>query len=397
MFSPRKSITRFTSYFCTPLLLGVIILFNYACESSDTTAVKQHGQLRQLLLPATGKAVNTADYFELLDTLPLQLGDAPPIGHARKLVAEEDRIYLLATAPQSGATTLYILSATGQLLHAVQNSEDFFFALHIDDFVLWEDHLYLLDGREQAIHQLDLAGQLVRTRKLPFYAKELLIRREGGQPVFYFYKADMANNGEDEAYFYRLLQTDTSFQVKRGWQPFKIAPYTERTLLHLDNSLFAWDDEVIFLPGFSDTLYSLQPDSLQPYLFVDFGKQALPAASREKPVPQMLQDMRERGYRAGVSHFYAYGPSGQFYYLQGQELHYTRFDLAAGTVDTYTKVANATGELYVYPLTATADKLYAVVNEFTLAQMPEDYTFSAFEEDVLASGQTFLVVSRYRQ
>lgn len=279
----KQDIELSVKYTTTSLFLGnrvslfvFIILFACSCQESGVNKKIVKSQDGYLIHPVSPEntVVLSSNQLSDLKFIPLEATDNSYVTDIAKL--ERDTTtgfwYIL---DRNNPSVICVFNGEGKFIKNIKylgrGPGEY---QRINDFYISDGNwIEFLEGETQKIIRYDLKNDsLITEKKIPFYAYNYSYLENGN---YVFYKNSQAKNQEDEKYFYRLLVTDTDFNLIRTGLPFELELGVNISIMN-PNALTRTSGGLTFNQFNADTLYSIYEDTIKINHVLDFGDYVVP-------------------------------------------------------------------------------------------------------------------------
>lgn len=238
-----------------------------------------------------------ADIFSEFEEIPLVTTQSRPIGKVLKIIYLADRFVILHHYTDYNQRYVSVFDREGKNEFDLEPNEDNFHSFYPLDIAVTEPNQFsVLEGNSNTLFHYSISGKLNGRQKLPF--KAINFTFDPDQKMYAFHKNYQAMDLEDKRYFYNLLFTDTTFQVREAYFPFDIA-VGSRTIVNFPFPLQrAKDGRVYFAQVFADSIYAFHRAKLDTDATIHLG---LPGAvssqwqESRSPNTAEIQEMLDQG------------------------------------------------------------------------------------------------------
>ncbi|MFN4146864.1 MAG: 6-bladed beta-propeller [Runella sp.] len=306
----------------------------------------------------------------------------------------DNRFYLLGrTTSSTVLNRLSIFTKEGHELFSL-SAEDTKEILKkesfIDDFALINDNLYVLLGKSQTILVFDPSYTLIRQQKIPFVASRFLKTNTG----FVFYKTLNPNDFEKSKYFHHIIYTNNEFDFKVGYFPFDIKE-GERVYFDMNEPMVKENSNIYYTTCFNDTVYQIEESSINPKISINFETGIIrPSTFKDIHEVSVLLFSSENFKPFGISGF---NETDKFIFFQTGQNASTIIYLKDKKMvkNHYFKFIESDLGILPPPLGIYQNKLYGVIDEDKLSQIPEKFykkINTDIYEKVVESNSIFLYI-----
>ncbi|MDR0558985.1 MAG: 6-bladed beta-propeller [Prevotellaceae bacterium] len=233
----------------------IFTVFFCAYAASCTENIETHVNVQTITL--SDEELNTkykaSDIFEDITLIPLETADEILIGEVSKIEIIDSMIYIL----DRQSKTFMSFDMNGQVVTKIHNvgqgPSDY---IYPRDFTLLKNKdILILDEIEKLIH-FKSDGSHYRTYQLPFYADDF---ESVNDTLFIFSGAT-----SDKAIYVWNITTNRIINT--------FFEYDKKHMGKIFKPLIRYADNIYFERQYSSVIYSVTPEQVTKYWFIDFGK-----------------------------------------------------------------------------------------------------------------------------
>lgn len=239
-----------------------LVAFAFGCggESGIEEAVDQvekQDNFQSYQLDLRGESIPFAQLIDEIKITRLEETKESLLGYVRQIEFYEDKMVI----PSGDEGSIFVFSRTGEFLNTInrrgEGPEDY---TGYNDIWLEGDTLALYNYRT-SINRYDLEGSFISSDRMLEHAAHLH-PYEGG------YALDMNYRISQDTLMYSLITLGEDLTIDKTFLPFSKVPgfwvsFTAKTI-------FPNEEDLLYFPMMSDTVYRIETDSVVPYIHYDF-------------------------------------------------------------------------------------------------------------------------------
>lgn len=335
-------------------ILSLIFCFVFlfiSCINEDK------GKVETISLDPTNlQKVDDSNLIKEITFLKLSANDDAIIGSIWNLQITEDRIYVLDAF---NSVALFVFDKEGELLFKIDNygrgPGEFMgpYAFTVDRY---ENQIIIFDGRGRKLCFYDIEdGSFIEERMIKHEISRLAATKD--RYIFYL------NNSVTGNTKHNLIITDKEFSIKD--ERLEIIPDMIGYQLELPVNFSSYNNNLFFTAPADYNIYrsSIDEESFEKYLKIDFGKRNLPASYYEQ-FDNNQRRKEEIGTSANsISNYFETDNFRFFKYVVGTDQHYFYLeskntnDIVHTTYQQFTEKISSVGPLMPWPNAAIDNEL----------------------------------------
>lgn len=260
-----------------------VLLFSASCSES----VKKEVVTAPVELKIEPEAIQTAYDLNKFEFIPLEFNDLSLVGAIDKLIVEKDKIYIL---DKEIAKSVLCFSITGKFLfkiNSIGDGEGKFSKPF--DLVLFNESLQILDKIQKKILVFDLEGNYKHEKPIPF--EEQVVNFFPLNQDFTAFHMDGRSFGSEETDFIRVLGNKDSTSTIQG-----VTDIGSTDAYQIPIEFSKHDGEVSFLHAWTDTIYKISEEKIEPAYLLNFGANRLDEKVKKLPLMDMRKFIMENPY-----------------------------------------------------------------------------------------------------
>ncbi len=272
-------------------LISLVTLFLFiSCANEETSRVPT-AELQEISVNVDEVVdeLKMSDYFSGLSYVPLKSPEGVPIGRIRKFIINEDRLAFYDEA----ANRVWVYSKSGQYQNHVtiplgRGPGEI---IRMNDVIVDESGLIHAFG-EFKIVVYNLDGEYVRETNFDFFIYAFTYLEN--DDLYVGYAGNSLNTQMNNSHAgHNLLFFDSNGRVVDSAIP--IPNGREHMKAGVPNKFPTYEDETLFFPHLSDTVYTVESGSSVPRYLLDYGDQSIPEEvfSRRKNYSDVVYEWRE--------------------------------------------------------------------------------------------------------
>lgn len=233
----------------------------FACDSSKEKSSQVKTYVVQL------EEASNADFYTMFDSityLPLQTVKGNEIGRVGRILYEQEKFFVLDDLAQC----VYIFRVDGQYdckIDAIGNGVGEY--VRITDLAIDPigQQVKIWDGMQMKIVSYDMEGHFVKETKFPVSSTPLHICLLDSCHFAF----DFQRGSSDKQWMYHLIISDEAFSKPKEC----FLPYDRPVSVSFSPrvTLQKFSDEIIYIPLYSSTLYTIDSVGITPRYAFDFG------------------------------------------------------------------------------------------------------------------------------
>lgn len=233
------------------------------------------------------EAIQTAYDLNKFELIPLELNDLSLVGAIDKLMVEKDKIYIL---DKEISKSILCFSIAGKLLFKIDSigegegkfSKPF-------DMVLFDESLQILDILQRKIMVFDMDGNFKYEYPVPF--EEQVVNFFPLNHDYTAYHMDGRSFGSEKTNFIRVLGNKDSTTTIQG-----VSDIGSTDAYQIPIEFSKHDGQVSFLHAWTDTIYNISEEKIEPAYLLNFGANRLDEKVKKLPLMDMRKFIMENPY-----------------------------------------------------------------------------------------------------
>lgn len=213
--------------------------------------------------------IKLSSYVKSADYIRLSNDSEAMLGRINKIEMADSCVYLL---DRYKTRSIKRFSTDGRFLNKIgRNGNGPGEYVEPTDFILTDDGVLVYDQFKAKINYYNPDGEFIRSKKVPFAFMKF---HQKSPNEYLFYLSDADNYHLPSILDYSILETDSSFMIKkRGF-------FREKdlyTAYFLESNFHNNHNSIYYNSPHNDTIYAITPNSeIQPLFVIDFQKKRIP-------------------------------------------------------------------------------------------------------------------------
>ncbi len=356
-------------------VIFILIVFLWSCTKDS----KQHNKCNnKILINTSSKTINFNTIFEGYDIIQIK---GKVLGRIKKLYEKNNKLYFYTN---SGNKRVHLFDLKSKKLKSFTEKGRGPHQINsIRDFYYYNDNLYVLDFLKKELHEYSEEGRLNKIIKLPCFCDNvyhlnpscLILHKK----MTYYDKKEFKLN----------LFSIKNNKFEKHYMPLN-GIEEERDFAQL-TTLYSVNDTVCFTQAFSDTIYNIFQEKIEPRYILDFGGKQLPY----KMYNDINIDLRQFGLNCKKSNLiwdincvlesnknlffvFRYGSKifANIYYKNKKKcLTFCSFN-----DNVFSSLSNLELSEEFFPIYLTDNSLYFIVEPYYLIQAMENMRINNYKE-----------------
>lgn len=238
------------------ILLSCCLGCGNKTQVSETEDIQNEFQSYKIDLH--GDKIPFVDLIESIEITQLEETEESLLRYVGQVEFYEDKMIIPAS---NNDGTIYIYSQNGEYISKFNRKGN-----GPEEYSKWtdiwlEDNLICIYVPGKSINRYDLEGNFISQETLDEYANHIYPYKSG-------YVIDKHLLYTQDSLKYTIVTVDDRMKIDQKFLPFKKVPGFRSAQFR--NSFSKIDDDLLYLPAMSDTVFRLTEDSVEPFIHYDF-------------------------------------------------------------------------------------------------------------------------------
>ena len=240
------------------LIISSLLFFGCGGESKVEEIIEERGDgFQSYQLDLRSESIPFSDLIDKIEITRLEETEESLLSYVRQIEFSDDRMVI----PSGNESNIYVFFKTGEFLNKInrkgEGPEEY---TSYNDVWLEGDTLALYNYRK-SINRYDLKGNFISSDRMLEQAAHLYPYRSG-------YVMDMNYRVSKDTLMFSLITLGEDFKIDKTFLPFTKAP--DFWVSFSASSIISYEDDILYFPMMSDTVYKVEADTVAPFIHYDF-------------------------------------------------------------------------------------------------------------------------------
>lgn len=249
------------------LLLALVVS---TCTTENEPPVSDTTKTIHVDLDEAESSLRMSEFFSGLEYKPLRTPERRPIGRIRKIMPQDEQIAFYDEARKS----VWVFTYDGEYVNEIEIPQ----GRGPGEIEHMNDVLFTKDGFIHALGAFkivvyDMEGEFVEETEFTFYVYKFIYNQETDEYIGYASNSlNLKLNNEHSGH--NLIVFNKKGTITKSLVP--IPNGRGHIGYHIPNNFPIYQNNQLFFPHLSDTVYTLQPAGALPRYILDYGEDAIP-------------------------------------------------------------------------------------------------------------------------